>query len=113
MSIQQELIPDTNIYVVRIAGRLDQSLNAELETVLDELIGTETVNVIIDLTATNYINSGGLRTLVSAWRRARKHDGTVKICGLSERLYEIFTMVGFDKVFDVYPDCQAARGYAH
>jgi anti-sigma B factor antagonist len=53
-----------------------------------------------------------LRCLVSAWRRAKAGEGSLVLCGLNERLREIFSMVGFDKVFDIHDDCAAARGRA-
>jgi anti-anti-sigma factor len=55
-----------------------------------------------------YINSGGLRCLVTAWRRARQAQGDLLLCGLNQRLNEVFTMVGFDKVFGIYSSCEAA-----
>ena len=66
-------------------------------------------DLIVDLTHTTYINSGGLRCLVSAWRRAKAAQGSLSLCGLNERLQEIFTMVGFDKVFTIHEDCAGAR----
>ncbi len=112
MNIWHERIPETHTYVIHIIGRLDQSLNADLEAAITTLLDAGGVDLIFDLTETSYINSGGLRTLVSAWRKARARDGSVAICGLNERLDEIFAMVGFDKVFDVFPDCRAARARA-
>lgn len=112
MNIWHEKIPDTNSTVIYISGRLDQALNASLEAEIASVLGSGSVDLIFDLTETSYINSGGLRTLVSAWRQARNNGGSVAVCGLNERLDEIFKMVGFDKVFDVFPDCRAARARA-
>ncbi len=112
MNIWHERIPETTTDVIHVAGRLDQSLNADLEEAITALLDAGGINLIFDLTETSYINSGGLRTLVSAWRRARSRGGSVAICGLNARLDEIFKMVGFDQVFDVFPDCRAARARA-
>lgn len=112
MNIWHERIPETSTNVIHISGRLDQSLNAELEEVISSLLDADGVDLIIDLTDASYINSGGLRTLVSAWRKARSQGGSVAICGLNPRLDEIFKMVGFDQVFDVFPDCRSARARA-
>ena len=48
-------------------------------------------------------------TVVSAWRRAKAGEGSLVLCGLNSRLQEIFAMVGFDKVFTIRDDCDAAR----
>ena len=109
MSVWQEKLPQSDTWLIGVNGRLDQSLNPKLEETLNDLLDNGHVNLVVDLTHTSYINSGGLRCLVSAWRRAKSEQGTLSLCGLNNRLQEIFTMVGFDKVFTIYDDCAAAR----
>ena len=46
--------------------------------------------------------------LVSAWRRAREGGGDLVLSGMQPRLVEIFEMVGFDMLFGIYPDLDAA-----
>lgn len=106
MSVQIEQVGQSDLYVVRVYGRLDQSLNSDLEKALGTLLNEGHYSLIVNLSETNYINSGGLRTLVSAWRRVSREGGSLQLCGLGPRLQEIFTMVGFDQVFDIHADCQ-------
>ncbi|HRQ37331.1 MAG TPA: STAS domain-containing protein [Chloroflexota bacterium] len=108
MTIQQESLPG-DIWLVRADGRLDQSQTTLLETALNQLLDDGRVLIIVDLSQASYINSGGLRCLVSAWRRAKQLDGDVLLCGLNDRLQEVFTMVGFDKVFQIHPTLAAAQ----
>lgn len=108
MSIRQQALPD-GTWLVRVYGRLDQSLNPQLEKTLSNLLEEGNNRFIVDLREATYINSGGLRCLVSAWRKARQREGNLVLCGLNTRLHEIFAMVGFDKVFQIYPTCDAAR----
>ncbi|MCL4802927.1 MAG: STAS domain-containing protein [Anaerolineae bacterium] len=112
MSVWQENLPQSNTWLVSVDGRLDQSLNPKLEDTLNDLLGKERYHIIVDLTQTTYINSGGLRCLVSAWRQAKANGGTLVLCGLNTRLQEIFSMVGFDKLFEIHDDCTAARKQA-
>ncbi|HZD11789.1 MAG TPA: STAS domain-containing protein [Candidatus Binatia bacterium] len=97
----QEL--DHNAWLVSVSGRLDQNQTPDLEERLNRLLELGHNRILIDLTEVNYINSGGLRCLVTAWRKARKEGGNVVLTGLRSRVHEVFSMVGFDKVFDVYP----------
>lgn len=103
----QEL--ENGVRTVQVQGRLDQSLNPKLEEKLHSQLQAGHVHLIVDLTNTSYINSGGLRCLVSAWRQARQQNGNLVLCGLNSRLQEIFSMVGFDKVFKIYPTCTVAQ----
>lgn len=107
MDIRQQQL-NHGIWQISIQGRLDQMQTPELDATLVQLIDAQQYRLLVDLSDVNYINSGGLRCLVSAWRKARAHEGDVILFGLNDRLGEIFNMVGFDKVFQIYPDQQAA-----
>ena len=109
MSVWQEKLPHSDAWLIGVNGRLDQSLNPKLEETLNDLLDNEHYHLVVDLTHASYINSGGLRCLVSAWRRAKANQGSLSLCGLNSRLQEIFSMVGFDKVFVIHEDCAEAR----
>jgi anti-sigma B factor antagonist len=108
MNVRQEYL-DNNIWLVSVSGRLDQNLNPQLDQTLTGLIEADHNDIIVDLSRTDYINSGGLRCLVSAWRKARQKEGNVWLCGLNSRLEEIFSIVGFDKLFQIYSTLDEAR----
>lgn len=97
------------VWVVRADGRLDQNAIPDLEQTLNALLDDGVAGIIVDLSQASYINSGGLRCLVSAWRRAQRQESTIVLCGLNARLLEIFTMVGFDRVFQILETCAEAR----
>ncbi|MFO7684265.1 MAG: STAS domain-containing protein [Chloroflexota bacterium] len=101
LDIWQEQLP-YNIWLVGVRGRLDQSLTPQLDSTLGRLLDNGRYRLVVSLKEVTYINSGGLRCLVSAWRRARGKNGDVVLFGLNDRILEIFTMVGFDKVFHIY-----------
>jgi anti-anti-sigma factor len=107
MSVSQREVAGS-IWVVAVSGRLDQSQTTNLEANLGGLLDEGHVRFVVDLAEVSYINSGGLRCLVTAWRRARKAEGDLHLCGLNKRLAEVFTMVGFDKVFNIHATCEAA-----
>lgn len=108
MNIWQEPISD-GVRLVVVSGRLDQNLTPVLEAELLNLLEQGYHQLVVNLHDVNYINSGGLRCLVTAWRQAHQNGGDLKLCGLSERVAKVFSMVGFDKVFQIYEDCDAAR----
>lgn len=107
MSIEQQRVG--KLHLIRVNGRLDHSQTPQLEDRLTHLLNAGHHFLVTDLTQTDYINSGGLRCLVSAWRKARQQEGNLVLCGLNTRLQEIFGMVGFDKVFQIYPDLETAQ----
>ena len=90
-----------DIWLVGVRGRLDQSLTPQLNETLIGLLDNGRYRLIVNLSGVSYINSGGLRCLVSAWRKARAENGDIVLFGLNNRILEVFTMVGFDKVFHI------------
>lgn len=105
--LQEEGVDD--VWIVAVNGRLDQTLTPTLEQHLTALLDEQHSRIIVDLSQTDYINSGGLRTLVTGWRKARQQNGNLVLCGLNGRLQEIFGMVGFDQLFQIFPTRQAAQ----
>ena len=108
MNIWQEAVSDT-IRLVGVNGRLDQKLTPALEEELLGLLDQGYFQLVVQLKEVNYINSGGLRCLVTAWRQAHQLGGDLVLCGLNDRVLKVFSMVGFDKVFRIYDDCDAAK----
>jgi anti-anti-sigma factor len=109
MSIIQKQLPN-DICLIILDGRLDQTQTPQLEAELTQLLDEDgRTKLIIDLSQVSYINSGGLRCLVGSWRKARQLEGNLVLCGLSNRLLEIFAMVGFDKVFQIVKDVNEAQ----
>jgi anti-sigma B factor antagonist len=98
-----------NVWVVSSQGRLDQTLNPQLEQALTDLLNNGHNRLIVDLSQSSYINSGGLRSLVTAWRQAREQGGDLVLCGLNNRMEEVFSIIGFDRVFAIHPTPEDAR----
>lgn len=106
--IRHQALPG-DLWLVAVDGRLDQNVTPALDETFNELFEANHHKLIVDLSGATYINSGGLRCLVAAWRKARQQGGDVYLCGLHARVDEVFTMVGFDKVFKVYPSQAKAQ----
>lgn len=98
-----------HITLILVRGRLDQTGTPELELVLTRLLNQNNHYLMLDFTEVPYVNSAGLRCLVSAWRRAKKKGGDLILFNLNARLTELFQMVGFDHVFPIYPSADLAH----
>jgi serine/threonine-protein kinase RsbW len=94
--------------VITPSGRLDSNSSPRLEKSLSTQLQQGTTWLLVDMTDVEYIASSGLKVLVAAWRRARDAGGDVVLAGMQPRIIEIFEMVGFDMLFQIYPDLHAA-----
>jgi anti-sigma B factor antagonist len=91
-----------NVTVIAPQGRLDAAGAGPLEVELKQHLTAGEVHLVVDLENARYISSNGLRVLLAAQRDAKKRGGDLKLCSLPPRVVEIFSMSGFDRVFEIY-----------
>lgn len=101
MSIWREDLSES-ISLVGLSGRIDQTVTPEIEAALLNELDEGNGQLIVDMAGVSYVNSGGLRCLLTAWRRANDLQQRIVLCSLSERVADVFDIVGFDKVFEIY-----------
>ncbi len=95
----EQLAGDT--YVISLAGEIDLYTAPEFKQQLLEVIGEGATHVIVDLTATTFIDSTTLGVLVGGLRRLRAHDGRLTIVCDDPNITKIFEITGLDRVFDL------------
>lgn len=104
---------DRQSVVISPFGRLDSNTSPMLEKTLVSQLDRGMIWLFMDMSSAEYIASSGLKVLVSAWRRARDSQGDVVLSGLQPRIVEIFEMVGFDMLFQIFPDLDSALSARH
>ncbi len=98
--------------VVTPAGRLD-SLNApELEQKLTADVDSGHHDLVLDLSALDYISSKGLSALLSVGKKVKRHDGRMVLAGLSDHVHQVVMISGFERIFEIYPSVDAALSAA-
>lgn len=88
--------------VVVPKGELDLAGSNQLKETLTSLIDKGQAELVLDLTATSYVDSSGLAALVEGMKRARANGGDIKLCGLQPDVRSIFDMTRLIKVLDVF-----------
>jgi len=101
VNVLQESLPG-QVYRIAPQGRLDAVTVPALERVLDEQLAARHFRLIIDLSEVAYISSSGLRALLRARRQAQSGGGDVALCAMSERVTEVFEMIGFNTLFRIF-----------
>lgn len=94
--------------VVDCSGRLvfgEES--ASLRDTVKKLLA-ETPRVVLNLQEVNYIDSGGLGTLVSLYTTARNAGGAVKLASLSQRVGDLLQITKLLTIFEVFEDEEKA-----
>ena len=96
------------VLIVDCSGRLvfgEES--ASLRDLVKKLLA-ESPNVVMNLHEVNYLDSGGLGTLVSLFTTARNAGGAVKLASLSQRVGDLLQVTKLLTIFEVFDDEQAA-----
>jgi anti-sigma B factor antagonist len=85
--------------------------SATLRDTVKKLLA-ESPNVVMNMREVNYIDSGGLGTLVSLFTSARNAGGAVKLASLSQRVGDLLQVTKLFTIFEVFDDAEkAARSF--
>jgi serine/threonine-protein kinase RsbW len=95
-------------WLIQPAGRLDAAAVPELEEAFHDAIAHEAPSIVVDMSEATYISSSGLKAIVSTWRVLRARGGALVLAALGPRLLEIFEMVGFTQILQIYPTVDEA-----
>jgi anti-sigma B factor antagonist len=99
-----------HVNVVKVTGRVDSATAPDLEKALQDLLGAERSQIVLDLQDADYMSSAGLRVLVATHKAAKKNGGGLCLAQPSARVTEVLDLAGLAPVFVIYPDVVAAVG---
>jgi anti-sigma B factor antagonist len=97
-----------DIVVVDCSGRIvfgEES--ADLRDTVKMVI-TQSKRIVLNLSGVNYIDSGGLGTLVALYTTARNNGGSIKLANLTPRVGDLLQVTKLVTIFDVYDSEQKA-----
>jgi anti-sigma B factor antagonist len=100
------------VLVVDCSGRiLFGEESARLRETVKDLLA-QSPKIVMNLREVNFIDSGGLGTLVSLFTSARNAGGAVKLASLSQRVGDLLQITKLFTVFEVFDDEEtAARSF--
>ena len=96
------------VTVVTLVKRFDSDTAPGIESALKELMANGTRKIVCDFSSVEYINSTGLRVLLSAVKTMAASKGAVGMCSLSPHVRNVFEMAGFTKIFRIFLSCDEA-----
>ncbi len=94
--------------VIEMGGRLNASSAQMLKAQFDELVKNGHVELICDFTGVGFLDNSGLSVIVSGLKASREGGGWLKLAGLNEEVGQIFKITRLDRVFEMFPNVEAA-----
>ena len=111
MQLEIDVEPIDGYEVVVPRGEVDIATNGQLKTVINDLVVDGKVNLVVDLSHVDFLDSTGLGALISARRRTHAFKGSFAIVCTDEKLLKVFRITGLDKVFAIHDNREdAVRG---
>ena len=91
-----------NVLIVDCSGRIIFGEESSLLRDTMKKMISENKQIILNLSGVNYIDSGGLGTLVALYTTARNAKSSLKLANLTQRVGDLLQVTKLLTVFDVY-----------
>ncbi len=91
-----------HISIIKVGGYIDTTTASDLERALDALLKQGRFNIIVDLGNVDYISSAGWGIFISEIKSIRENGGDLKLVRMVPDVYEIFELLEFHHILDVY-----------
>jgi len=91
-----------NISVIYLNGYLDAHTAPQLENNFSELIDKSKYNIVVNFGDLNYISSAGLGVFMAYIEKIRENEGDIKLSAMSEKVYNIFDLLGFPLLYEIF-----------
>ena len=96
------------VAVIAPAGRIDTTTSGALDDAIRRVVDEGARDLLIDLSATEYISSAGLRVFLVLAKRLRDLRGRLVLCGMTDPVRQVFQLAGFMPLFTVEASQSAA-----
>jgi len=93
-----------SVSLVEVSGRLTSFETKAFQQVIHGLLKRGLTNIVLNLTALDYLDSSGIGELVRGYLRVVKQGGAMKVVGLAPRVEEILKVTQLYQVFPEFPD---------
>jgi len=107
MAISKKMIGD--IAVLTLKGKLMGGPDTTaIHDTIKQLVEEDVVNVVLDMSKVNWLNSVGLGTIMASSTTLSNSGGELKIAGLQDKARGLFSIAKLDSVFKIYASAERA-----
>ena len=94
--------------IMLLNGEVDASNSVILDEAITKLVTDGSSSILVDGAGLEYISSAGLGVFMSYLEDFQEKDIDLKIYSLTDRVYEVFKILGLDQLMNIYPDKKTA-----
>ncbi len=86
----------------------ERDIKALQDSIMSIVEQTERIKLILDFGNVQFLSSAVLGLLIRLSKRIYEHDGQLKLCNITPKIFEIFKITRLTKTFDIYKDVESA-----
>jgi anti-anti-sigma factor len=94
--------------IISVTGRMDAATAPQFDKRLETLMAEGATRIVIDFHGLEYISSAGLQTILATAKKLEHIAGDILLIRLSGAVKEVFEISGFDTIFQIFDDQEAA-----
>jgi anti-sigma B factor antagonist len=98
------------VSVIDLKGYLDAHTAPDLENAFQKLLNDKKFNIVVNCKDLTYISSAGLGVFMAYIEDVRKNRGDIKLSNMSPKVYNVFDLLGFPILYEIYKDEHEAVG---
>lgn len=96
--------------VVTVAGEVDLETASQLGDHALHALRDGATHLVLDLTGVTFMDSTGLKVLISIQRRAELAGGTLAVAGPSRSVRRLLALTGLDQTFTLHDSVDEVTG---
>jgi len=96
--------------VLSVTGELELATAPRLRQAVVGLVGEGHVDIVLDLSGVDFVDSIGLGVIVSVLKRVRGRDGRLVVAGPVPRVRALFELTRLDEIVAVHDTVDQAVG---
>ncbi|MGD9897484.1 MAG: STAS domain-containing protein [Calditrichaceae bacterium] len=96
------------VVVINGPKRLTSDSAADYKKLLNSLVEKGNFNIVVDLSATEYMDSRGLGAIVSKISVLRSNNGDIRLAGATTQVRQLLEITHLNQILKSYPDLRAA-----
>ena len=97
-----------NILVLEADGELNVQTAERFVNDIEKVVDAGLEKVVVDCAKLEFVNSYGLSVLIRLHKHMAGRGGEVKLANVSSGIYDVFDVVKFAKLFNIYPTREEA-----
>lgn len=108
--VEVELVK-TEPPIVRVTGEVDYGNVGEVRTAIEQAITSSPSGLVVDLSATTYLDSAGVAAIIAAYQQLRRTNGKLALVITDKNVRRILDLVRLDVLpgFSIHSELESAK----